>query len=721
VTLAEQWNGRRWSVQRTPNPAGARISVLSGVACSAPSACTAVGDAVGASGKEVTLAERWDGRRWTIQPVPNPAGSKQSFLIAVACPSRSSCIAVGQTGQGMLAERWEGRRWRIQRVPMPGKAQFAFLDDVSCTATAACTAVGQSNRGTLAERWNGRRWRIQRTPNPSQGGAGLLGVACTSSKSCTAVGFSNAGTLAERWNGHRWRIQPTANPPGTQFVFLNGVGCASRQACTAVGAYQKTGEGDVRPVAERWNGTKWTVQRTPSPGGAQGDFLAGVACPRRSTCTAFGFSHGSGTPLTMAQHWNGKRWRLQRTRNPVGAAESQLNGVACPNRSACMAVGQSTKGTLAERWGGARWTIVPAPNPAGAAGSGLNGVSCTSPSVCTAVGAAFDGSGNSVGTIVQRWNGIRWRIQPNPTSASHGAFLNAVSCTSPSVCTAVGNTSSGLLAERWNGTKWSIQPVPAPGPQFGFLTGVSCTSSSRCTAVGARFDNSGNPVGTVIERWNGNAWSIRPSPTSKSPGTFLAAVSCSSATACTAVGNTASKLLAERWNGTAWSLQSTPIPPGTQGQGDFFNGVSCSSRSACTAVGLAFSPPSGFPPFTLAERWNGTSWTIQRTPQIPAVGDMSPPAVSCPARTACTAVGGYESPSPTSVTLTEQWKASGASTQSVAGPSGSPSRGLACVPPLAEALARADLVRIPSSASSRPPLNASDPSWIATPPRCAGR
>jgi hypothetical protein len=61
----------------------------------------------------------------------------------------------------------------------------------------------------------------------------------------------------------------------------------------------------------------------------------------------------------------------------------------------------------------------------------------------------------------------------------------------------------------------------------------------------------------------------------------------------------------------------------------------------------------------LAEHWNGTKWDVQPTPFIPAlsIGTSSPPAVACPTRTACIAVGGYEAPGPTSVTLAEQWTA----------------------------------------------------------------
>ena len=126
------------------------------------------------------------------------------------------------------------------------------------------------------------------------------------------------------------------------------------------------------------------------------------------------------------------------------------------------------------------------------------------------------------------------------------------------------------------------------------------------------------------------------------------------------MGNTASALLAERWDGTTWTVQSTPTPPGTQGQGDFFSGVWCSTPSACTAVGLAFTHSAQFMPSTVAERWDGSSWSVQDTPNLPGAYDIGPPAVSCPVLSVCTAVGAYINNGPR-VTLAEQWNRNGGS------------------------------------------------------------
>ena len=103
-----------------------------------------------------------------------------------------------------------------------------------------------------------------------------------------------------------------------------------------------------------------------------------------------------------------------------------------------------------------------------------------------------------------------------------------------------------------------------------------------------------------------SGWSIQTTPNPAGGSDFvLSGVSCASASACTAVGGpaqpaTTGVTLAEGWNGTTWSIQHTPNPTGVQGSG--LGGVSCASATACTAVGGSFNGTAGA---TLAERWNG--------------------------------------------------------------------------------------------------------------------
>ena len=54
-----------WSIERPPAPVGATDTVLQAVSCTSPDACMAVAGPDQRPG--ITLAERWDGSRWTIQ------------------------------------------------------------------------------------------------------------------------------------------------------------------------------------------------------------------------------------------------------------------------------------------------------------------------------------------------------------------------------------------------------------------------------------------------------------------------------------------------------------------------------------------------------------------------------------------------------------------------------------------------------------------------------
>jgi len=194
------------------------------------------------------------------------------------------------------------------------------------------------------------------------------------------------------------------------------------------------------------------------------------------------------------------------------------------------------------------------------------------------------------------------------------------------------DTAGGLstLAEAWNGTSWSIQPTPdAPGASESVLSRVSCTSATACTAVGySHATGDLAPRTTLAEAWNGTSWSIQPTPHQSTADHVLNAVSCTSASACTAVGLVGYQTLAERWNGTSWSNQPTPHP---EHGPDMLLGVSCASASACVAVGSAYDG-------TIGEVWDGTSWTIQPTPGPQTVVPIPSASVSCTSATACTAL-----------------------------------------------------------------------------------
>jgi hypothetical protein len=349
----------------------------------------------------------------------------------------------------------------------------------------------------------------------------------------------------------------------------------------------------------------------------------------------------------------GPSWSLQSTPDP-SQSTNRLLAVSCASSTECIAVGQdkSSSGklvTLAEEWNGSAWSVQGTPVPAGARLSGLAGVSCPSTTACTAVGQYRTAAGVHV-TLAEGWNGTTWTIEPtpNPSGATFSRLLG-VSCLSTTACTAAGYATNGSgvdvpLAMRWSGGAWSLESVPSPSSSMlTELLGVSCAASSPCTAVGQYEPQSGVFV-PLAERWNGAAWSIQNTPALPADDSVLESVSCVSTALCTAVGLSDGSAcefctLAEQWNGATWSVQSTPNPPGFIGNTDArLLGVSCASPSACTGVGW-YENSAGLT-VTLAEHWSGTAWKIQSTPN-PAGSNMASEllGVSCSATTLCGAVG----------------------------------------------------------------------------------
>ena len=119
------WNGKKWSKQTTPDPDGTGAGAsnqLVFVSCTSARSCWAVGDYGSISGGTGTIlneALRWNGKKWSLVATPNPAGTAnedQDELFGVRCTSGSNCWAVGEqeeSGGSDLnqALRWKGTKW----------------------------------------------------------------------------------------------------------------------------------------------------------------------------------------------------------------------------------------------------------------------------------------------------------------------------------------------------------------------------------------------------------------------------------------------------------------------------------------------------------------------------------------------------------------------------------------------------------------------------------
>jgi hypothetical protein len=202
-------------------------------------------------------------------------------------------------------------------------------------------------------------------------------------------------------------------------------------------------------------------------------------------------------------------------------------------------------------------------------------------------------------------------------------------------------------------TEWSVKSPPVSSDTS---IAVSCASATVCTAVG---DFSGlTGTSALAENWGTEEKAQTVQAPAERGETALTGVSCLASDSCFAVGTETTPAgkeitLAEHLEGK-WSQQTTPNPAGAKAS--HLAGVSC-RESECIAVGRYTN--SAGTVVTLAERWNGTEWAIQTTPNPKEAKASSLAGVSCTTPSSkpetCVAVGNYTTSAGVEASLAEIW------------------------------------------------------------------
>ncbi len=335
-------------------------------------------------------------------------------------------------------------------------------------------------------------------------------------------------------------------------------------------------------------------------------------------------SHRSGsTGSNVASNGVCSVWRF--VTSPSMTPSSSLAGVAAISSKDVWAVGsynnsisgnKNTGLALIEHWNGNAWSVVNSPQVASS--STLTGVAAISTNNVWAVGYSFN---ESASPLIEHWNGSSWNIVKG-SDVGADAVLNSITALSANDIWAVGlrssmaNSSNTLtLIEHWDGSAWSVVKSPSMG-KSSTLFGVAAVSPSDIWTVGNFvYSNNGNRE-TLIEHWNGSTWSIVKSP---NVGSFSAlnAVAVASAKDVWAVGvhevvgtSTNSQELVEHWDGSAWSIVKSPsIEPFSA-----LFGVVAISASDVWFVGSHGEGNTSENVKTLIEHWNGSAWYVVNSP-----------------------------------------------------------------------------------------------------------
>lgn len=254
---------------------------------------------------------------------------------------------------------------------------------------------------------------------------------------------------------------------------------------------------------------------SPTDVWAVGDFLPDAA------------NSNQDATLTFAEHYNGTKWTVVRTPN-TGPNFDSFYGAAASQGQA-WAVGERLNGddqdrALIETWNGKSWSIADNPQP-GSVRDMLFGASALSPSDVWMVGDQ-EGSNGKFETLAEHWDGSTWTAVPTPDPGSSGNHLYAVDAVSPDDVWAAGQQlgdevpDQGLV-EHWDGHSWSVVDLPVSADASVMLTGIAVTPDDASSSplrdavwVAGEADNPTTGGRPLIEGYHNGAWSTADLPAS---------------------------------------------------------------------------------------------------------------------------------------------------------------------------------------------------------------
>jgi photosystem II stability/assembly factor-like uncharacterized protein len=380
--------------------------------------------------------------------------------------------------------------------------------------------------------------------------------------------------------------------------------------------------------------------------------LDAVACASVSVCTAVArrpSNEAPGPAGTAALHSTdgGRTWAP----SVVPSAVAGLSTVSCTPDGFCLAGGEgivTARSTgnpppllVASTDGGARWATVSVPTGFFAFGQvhttlTVDTVRCTTGEHCILTGL-LDGT-KSGDAFVTDNGGVTWTQSTGWQAPDGGGpgVPSAVACPGPTTCVAVAMyysfAEASVLVSDDGGRSWRYAPaeyalpgLETAGSSFSTLAALSCSSSSACVIVG---QGQRGWLFAATTTDGADTWAASRLPV---PLGALDGVSCWTATACVAVGTSATDqgvALATTDGAARWS--DVPLPPGTPP----LEAVSCPARRQCVAVGGAADSPTGSPAVAVFTDDGGASWN---TTAIASGTTLS--SLACPSPTQCWVTG----------------------------------------------------------------------------------
>jgi hypothetical protein len=328
------------------------------------------------------------------------------------------------------------------------------MNAVTAIAANDVWSVGYQNDNnlnesrTLIEHFNGTSWAVVASPNPgstpncvnSNTGNVLNAVAGTSTSDVWAVGFSftcsaDLKPMVLHWDGTSWSAVTTPKLNTNDNAALNSIVAIAPDNVYAAG-YQPATNGAVQTLIEHWDGSTWTVVPSPNAN-STGNVLMSISATSATDIWAVGDQVAPSIEVrTLALHYDGNTWSVVATPNPVSGSFLDQNVLmsvtaVAPNDVTAVGftLGNLTELTMVQHWDGTRWKVIPSPNKSTAAGAlnTLRGVTAVNSKDLYAVGFFANSSSNGQElTLMLHFDGTRWSVIKSPVKGL-AQQLNGVS------------------------------------------------------------------------------------------------------------------------------------------------------------------------------------------------------------------------------------------------------------------------------------------------------
>lgn len=557
------------------------------------------------------LALHFDGTRWT--QVPTPGGLDWPAMLAVDARAPDDVWAVGQqytgggSGTANLAMHWDGATWSVVPTPDPA-GQYVHLAAVSVISPSLAIASGEvCGDGPCSPevlRWNGSRWRIVTKPPVDQ----IDKAQAASPTDAFAVGSRDGSAYSARWNGSRWRSLTLPSTPNGEN--LNDVTNGGSGAVWEVGAAQDSQGYANGPYVVHWTGSKW--RQVP---------IANQNWQLVAKVTADSPSDAWITNRIDLQHWDGTSFRpvsspLQRE---TGAA---IHDIAAFDPSDAWMIGEydGPRGYVSQilHYDGSHWS--PSRTFGVTRASTNDDVDAVSSRDAWLLGSTQTSYLNGHSQI-SHWDGTTWTKVPHPNPGDAGSWLSRLAAQSSDDVWTVGAVGNGpyterTLIEHWDGSAWSVVASEDMPVDQNALVDVSADSSTDAWAVGLSETRYGEQVKALAEHWDGTSWQLAALPNGIRGLEAVDAVNPSDAWATgyrkIAGGPYGSVVL--HWNGSAWALVERKAYT-TYNSTDYASVVALSPQDVWVLGSAStYHGADGKPQSTLALHWDGTSWSEIETP-----------------------------------------------------------------------------------------------------------